>query len=49
MEVNIMTTMNDLFKAMDKATEKRHASGLSFETKHDAPTGIGQGILNVRK
>lgn len=44
-----MSTMNDLFKAMNKATESRHTSGLSFETKNDAPTGIGQGILNVRK
>lgn len=44
-----MSTMNDLFKAMSKATEKDHTSGLSFETKTDAPAGIGQGILNVRK
>lgn len=43
-----MSTMNDLFKAMGKATEERHASGLSFEVKTDAPAGIGQGILNVR-
>lgn len=45
-----MTTMNDLFNAMHKqATEKRQDSGLTFATKTDAPTGIGQGILNVRK
>lgn len=44
-----MSTMNDLFKAMGEATEKHHASGLSFETKTDAPAGIGQGIFNVRK
>lgn len=41
-----MSTMNDLF---NKATEEHHASGLSFEAKTDAPAGIGQGILNVRK
>lgn len=44
-----MSTMNDLFKAMGKATETHHASGLSFEAKTDTPAGIGQGILNVRK
>ena len=44
-----MSTMNDLFKAMGKATEERHASGLSIETKTETPAGIGQGILNGRK
>lgn len=45
-------TMNDLFTAMHKqSVEKREANntnGLNFST-NDAPAGIGQGILNVRK
>lgn len=45
-----MTTMNDLFKAMHKqAAEKRQANGVMLNTKAEAPAGIGQGILNVRK
>ncbi|MBB1079266.1 hypothetical protein H5S09_05325 [Limosilactobacillus sp. STM2_1] len=45
-----MTTMNDLFKAMSKqAAENRQANGIMLIPKNDAPAGIGQGILNVRK
>ncbi|WP_172971332.1 hypothetical protein [uncultured Limosilactobacillus sp.] len=45
-----MTTMNDLFLAMHKqAAENRQASGIMLDAKKDTPTGIGQGILNVRK
>ena len=47
-----MSTMNDLFKAMHKQTvakrEVNNTNGFDL-AKNNAPAGIGQGILNVRK
>lgn len=45
-----MTTMNDLFTAMQKqAAQKRQGNGVMLNTtKKTTPSGIGQGILNVR-
>lgn len=45
-----MMTMNDLFTAMrNQAAKKRQANGIMLNTNNNAPAGIGQGILNVRK